>query len=260
MSLHRQYILISLLLLTVVGLQAQTIEDVLRVAHVELATGSEKLHFDNADISLGTISEDDGTIEGKFTMSNLGKTPLVITKVVSSCSCLVVDYPKQPLMPLQRSEMTFRYHPKGYPGRVLRKVFVYTNLSASKPTAVLKVSGYVEKSSDPTINYRYSMGDLYLKQIAVSFKDGRRVGVESIKCYNAGEKDLHLKAMAGFLPQGLSFSTEPEVIEAQGEGELIIRHDPNVWTSIGDAYKVIIDGLPGKPSQRSIDVKFEYKK
>ncbi len=228
-----------------------------RIAHPQRADGAEMLEFDSCTLSLGEISEDCGSVQGSFSFVNHSPEAIVLLRATASCSCVVVDYPKEPIESGARARVDFRYYPKGYAGAINRRILLYTSLSEQLPSALLQIEGYTTPSADVSSRYPYPMGQLKLRQAGVTFRGGDpRAQVERIAAINDGTTPLRLRVMQP-LPAGLSFTTDPEVIPAGESGDLVIAFDPSRWSELVASYPIIIDGLSVAPSRRTIYVKFE---
>ena len=142
------------------------------------------------------------------------------------------------------------------------RAFVYSDLSEKTPVAVLTVNGEVTPSVKLWKDYRVTMGELKLRSKTFNFgrvRNGSR-RLEKIACANSGSKPLKVTAMKGFLPDFMSLRTEPQVLEPSEEGYLVIELTGNTPDkTIGNkTYKVLLDGLHVRPSERMIDVKLEF--
>ncbi len=259
MNSSLKFLILVFALLVNIGVKAQEsqLDRILKAANPSVAQGSEAISFESKAVSLGVISEDATNVKGSFKFSNQCDKPLVIVKVVVTCSCVKVDFERRPIVVGGSGEIKFHYSPKGYPGSINRRLMVYTNLSESSPTAILTISGDVTPSNDHSLNFPYAMGDLRLRQKQVSFRDAEQQSVERILVINDGERPLHLGVL-GALPAGLSFSTEPAVIAPGAEADLVVKFDPKVWRGESMSYPLVIDGLNVSPLQRTISVNFQY--
>ncbi len=213
-----------------VGLNAHAQTDRDRMALIDslsnpmLADGSEVMCFENVRIDAGEMNEDSVPSEYVFRWKNEGLSPLSVTFVQTTCGCAAPSYNRLPVQPGKDGSLKITYHPKGHPGRFLRKVFVYTNLSSESPTAVLELSGRVIPSVLPTGDYPVAMGGLLLKRSIVSFSGDTRQ-TERIECLNAGDKMLEIKVDPKTLPPGVLVES---LKIAPGEiADLILRFDPS---------------------------------
>ena len=76
--------------------------------------------------------------QGIFRLKNTGEKPLVIQDVVTSCGCLTVDYPQEPVMPGKEAVLRVTYKADS-PGYFNKVVTVYCNVEDSPIR--LRVSG-----------------------------------------------------------------------------------------------------------------------
>ena len=76
--------------------------------------------------------------QGTFRLKNTGEKPLVIQDVVTSCGCLTVDYPQEPMQPGKEAVLRMTYKADN-PGHFNKAVTVYCN--AENSPIKLRVSG-----------------------------------------------------------------------------------------------------------------------
>jgi len=97
--------------------------------------------FDKEVIDYGKITSKDNA-RRVFKFKNTGNAPLIIHKVKGSCGCVVLDYPKKPIMPNESAEIEIIYNVLKK-GKISRTVTVTSN--ATEPVKVLKIKGRVLK-------------------------------------------------------------------------------------------------------------------
>ncbi|MEZ7940947.1 MAG: DUF1573 domain-containing protein [Flavobacteriales bacterium] len=66
-------------------------------------------------------------LEHVFTFENKGDVPMVISKYEVECDCTKAIYPKAPIMPGEREEITITLDTKGKFGWQYRKILLYAN-------------------------------------------------------------------------------------------------------------------------------------
>lgn len=99
-----------------------------------------KIKFESEIIEYGTIQQDaNGDREVKFT--NVGNEPLILQTVNSSCGCLVVSWPKEPIAPGKSVVIKAHYDTKRV-GKFEKTLTVQSN-DVERPTIILKVKGEV---------------------------------------------------------------------------------------------------------------------
>lgn len=109
------------------------------IVQIQAQQKSPKIEFESTVIDYGTIEKGaDGIRVFKFT--NTGNTPLIITKVKSSCGCTVPKKPEKPILPGNTGEIQVKYDTN----RVMpiRKTITVTS-NADTPIVALKIKGNV---------------------------------------------------------------------------------------------------------------------
>ncbi len=99
------------------------------------------ISFEKEVIDFGKITSKDNA-RRVFKFTNTGNAPLILYKVKGSCGCVVLDYPKKPIMPNESAEIEIIYNVLKK-GKISRTVTVTSN--ATEPIKVLKIKGRVIK-------------------------------------------------------------------------------------------------------------------
>jgi hypothetical protein len=100
-----------------------------------------KFEFETEVIDYGKIAlNSDGVRVFKF--KNVGKSPLTINKISSSCGCTVPKKPDAPIMPGESGEIEVKYDTKR-PGGFSKTITVQSD--ASEPVKRLRIKGIVLK-------------------------------------------------------------------------------------------------------------------
>jgi len=81
-----------------------------------------------------------------FEFTNVGKSPLIITRVKASCGCTVPKKPDQPIMPGEKGKIEVSYDTKR-PGGFSKAITIFSN--AKNARKMIKIKGYVETSIAP---------------------------------------------------------------------------------------------------------------
>lgn len=229
------------------------------VANPQTVAGANMLFAGGNRHSFGSISEDAGKWEKSLVWSNVGDQTLVITRVTTTCSCLQAVADKGAVKSGDKSTIRIAYHPKGHPGKVEQRLFVYTNLSPTKPTAIVTLNGEVTPSADHSDDYPYYRGELRLRRDSLQIK-GDRVQTERIACLNSGSRAMRLSADTLLSSKGLSLHTEPEVLTAGSEGDLVVTYRPEKGAKVPEQLKLYIKGLALPLRAREIYIKIETEK
>lgn len=131
---------LSMIVLFTLSLSAQNNND------KQLTTNSSSkgvFAFENEIINYGTINQNtDGNRIFKF--KNIGKQPIIINKIKSSCGCTVASKPNKPIMPGETSEINIKYDTKRI-GAFSKTITITSN--ADQPIKQLKIKGKIVKEN-----------------------------------------------------------------------------------------------------------------
>ena len=224
------------------------------VSAPRLSKDSAALVFDTRHIIAESMNEDDQPVDFIYSFINRGNDTIRFKRLVSTCSCASASMERMSVPAGERAEIRLRYNPKGHPGRFERKVFVYT-VGEDLPAAVLRLSVDVSVGADISGDWPVQMGQIRLRRSHVRFEEGIKA-VEKLRFINLGEKPLALQCEDVFLPDCLSFRTEPSVVDKGSEGQIVISYDPSK-ESLRETHKAILKGLGLPPGKSSINVIIE---
>lgn len=215
------------------------------------------LRFDSVVRHVGTLTEDDDPVTCRFVCTNVSGSPVELVRVRTTCGCMVSEFQPGVIAPGEKREILLTYHPKNHPGTVDSNAFVYLSGSENAPVARLTLIGNVLPGADEWARFPFFMGKLRLKRKSVEVVFGSaEKSVERILCGNSGEVPLRLSAL--MIPKYAKFRTEPEVIYPGSEGDIVITVEKAlVPRTKGKTFTflVVVDGVEGKPSDRTITVK-----
>ncbi|MEG1405985.1 MAG: DUF1573 domain-containing protein [Alistipes sp.] len=99
-----------------------------------------QLQIENATYNFGDVARFGGNLVHDFKFTNTGTNPLVITRVITSCSCLKAIFPKRPVAVGGAGTISVTYEPhKGEPGTFHKVIQIYSNSADGK--RVITVQG-----------------------------------------------------------------------------------------------------------------------
>ena len=227
-------------------------EQIEAVASPMLGADSASLQFDVRYIKAGKMAESDAPKTFSFGFENIGREPLRVTRLVTTCSCASATGPLQAVQPGQRAEINVRYNPEGHPGRFERRVFVYVN-DAENPAAVLRLSVDVESGEGMSDLWPVQMGKIRLKSKEVRIPKSE-ASTQRVRFVNVSDLPLKVECERMFLPDCLGFETT--VTEAGKEGEMLVTYRPVADGHVGNV-RLMLKGLGLPPSQSTLIVIFE---
>jgi len=118
---------------------------ILFVGFSSSAQTEPEFKFDMETINYGKIKHGSNGVR-IFEFTNIGKSPLVITKIQTSCGCTVPKKPEQPILPGEKGKIEVAYDTKRI-GGFSKAITIYSN--AKNPRKMIKIKGYVEKADTP---------------------------------------------------------------------------------------------------------------
>ncbi len=108
----------------------------------EIDDSKPEFQFKTETINYGKINLGaDGVRVFEFT--NIGKSPLIISRVQASCGCTVPKKPNQPIMPGEKGKIEVSYDTKRL-GGFSKAITIFSN--AKNERKMVKIKGYVEKT------------------------------------------------------------------------------------------------------------------
>jgi Protein of unknown function (DUF1573) len=99
------------------------------------------LSFEHETVLLGKVPEGP-SFEILFQFKNIGKSPLIISNVQSSCGCVVTSWPKNPILPNEGGTIIANFLSKGHLGRIHKNIAVMSN-DTTNPSMPLFFKGEV---------------------------------------------------------------------------------------------------------------------
>ncbi|TSE06454.1 MULTISPECIES: DUF1573 domain-containing protein [Aquimarina] len=103
------------------------------------AQDKAQIKFKSEVVDYGEIAKgSDGVRQFEFT--NTGKSPLIISRVYSSCGCTIPKKPEKPIAPGESGVIEVKYDTKRV-GPIRKTITVYSN--AEEATKAIKIKGTV---------------------------------------------------------------------------------------------------------------------
>lgn len=106
----------------------------------------EVIDYGKVDLNANGVRE--------FEFTNIGKSPLVISKIKSSCGCTVPTKPTEPIMPGKTGKIEVKYA-TNRPGGFSKSITIFSN--ASEKVKVLRIKGIVIKPESAVIKKKPAM-------------------------------------------------------------------------------------------------------
>ncbi len=116
------------------------------VATAEASENGAVMTFEEVKYDFGDIYQGD-KVEHIFKFENTGNEPLIITNVQTTCGCTAPNWPRDPVIPGQESEIKVVFNSAGKIGRQNKVITIISN--ATNPTnKVTIVTNILPKKDD----------------------------------------------------------------------------------------------------------------
>lgn len=215
--------------------------------------GKRVMLFEQGEkVSFGTISEDSKPWRTTLHWRSSEGQKVTITQIKTSCGCLVAEWDRRKSMSATSGTLEVEYRPKGHTGDIRQRIFIYTTLSESKPTAIVEIVGSVELSADRASLYPHLMGTLGLRNRTLTLP--AEGGKMEIAVRNCGSEPLRVLHDSRLSLGGISAYTEPSVLQSGEEGVLVVELEPTDVKPI-----LFLGGVNAPPRERKIEIEIEKR-
>jgi len=222
--------------------------------------------FAAADYDFGTIREADGPVSYEFEYTNTGKVPLILQNVRASCGCTTPEWTKEPVVPGRQGRIKVNFDPKNRPGPFVKTITVTSNAEPAIQTLTIKGTVIPAQKSKlvSSLGYQYTIGDLMLQTVHVSFGDVLmgRIDTAVINLVNISAERV---IRPGFLsiPDHISVTFVPESIPPQEMGKIIFAFSSakrNDWDYVIDRLFLMVNGelLPNNTISLTANIKEDF--
>ena len=254
MSGKWRYIAVALVLLAVeAGAQERKIlsraelDALVNPTLSEVAVGA--IVAEPATRNMGEVADSD-KVNGYFTLRNTTTEAIEITEIRSSCSCLKVVTPITRIEAGESVTLRAEFNPSGRNGGFSIPILLYTPLDSKHPTVRLTVEGSVI-ATDEWSHLPERIGTLRLSRKSVTFDRDTRT--ERIAVVNVGERPISLSAQPTI--EGITLRTEPELLQPNAEGDIVITYSPTTEPMRDIETAIIVEGCgTARPSERMIKI------
>lgn len=170
-------------------------------------------------------------VTAEYQIKNVGKRPLYIEKVKTSCGCLAVSYPKTAIENGAVATVKVTYDARQM-GHFKKLIALYTN--ASKDPYVLRFNGSVaEKIVNFSGNYHFSLGKLLTDRDVIEFDDVNKGEIPQVKIQVKNPTTETSEPVVMHLPPYLSAEVSPSKIAPGHAGVITLRLDSRLLRDYG---------------------------
>jgi hypothetical protein len=121
--------------------------------------------FQKTSHDYGMVREMGGKAVARFSFTNTGKSPLIISGVQVSCGCTAPSYSKEPILPGKMGEIVLSFDPKGRVGKFNKSATVTHN--GTPNTSLLMINGEVYQGDSHDEHQEFTQYFQYNKKSTV---------------------------------------------------------------------------------------------
>ena len=202
------------------------------------------ISWSESTFNFGDVKEEGGKVTHKFTFTNTGNKPLVITNVRPSCGCTSSDYTKQPISPGGKGYVSASFDPKRRVGKNSKSITVTTN--GNPPTTTLRFTvNVLAKPKTIEDDYPRVLGDLRLKTNHLALMKVKTGEIKEGVLEVVNTKDTVLNITFRNVPSHIEIKAVPETLKPKMKGKFIVKYDASKKNDYGflmDRITVAING------------------
>ncbi len=176
-----------------------------------------RLTSDVQTIAVGQVQWKD-PIRVKYTLTNTGDSPLVLTDVTTSCACAVAYWTQSPISPQSQGIIEVEFDAEML-GSFHKSVAIYSN---STPSLVyLYFTGeVVSEITDFSKSHPYNMGNILLDKKDLIFPETYIGDKKAISMNIVNQTGVSYRPVIMHLPSFVEMNAEPEILQKGEKGTL----------------------------------------
>lgn len=130
----------------------------------------DKMRFECSRWDFSHLPDTAGKQIHTFRFVNVGTSPIVINRVISTCACAVSSFSKQPVKAGESGFVTVTFDPQKQMNRVSKQLRVVYN--GGKSVHTLHICGFVDISPDQEIDFPYELAPgVFADQWMLSYRN-----------------------------------------------------------------------------------------
>ena len=193
--------------------------------------------FSQAQISFDTESQDLGyllwrnPVKVRYTFTNTGDKPLVISNVTVSCGCMEADWTKNPIPAGSKGYVEATFDTEAI-GQFYKEVGVYCNAS-NVPIYLDFIGEVTADPKDYSFTHKYGFGAIRLNKDEIIFDDVNKGEVSEFDILVANTSNKSYTPVLMHLPPYLTTIAEPNVLGRNENGRIKVMLDTDKLQKLG---------------------------
>lgn len=195
-----------------------------------MASAQPQISFDSKSQDIGYVLWRN-PVTVKYSFTNTGESPLVISNVTVSCGCMHADWTKEPVAVGAKGDITAVFDAEAI-GKFYKEIGVYCN--ASNVPIYLDFTGEVTADAkNYAFTHKYGFGAIRTNQDEIVFDDVNKGDKPQIELLVANTSNRAYNPVLMHLPPFLSAKAEPQVLGSQKNGKITVTLDTEKLPKLG---------------------------
>ena len=196
-------------------------------AHIAFA---QKMVIANETTDCGQITYRIPVI-AEYEVSNEGNRPLRINEVKTSCGCLKVDFPTEPVEPNGKARIRATFDAAQL-GHFTKQLLVYSNAD-ERPTLLVFKGMVVEQVKDFEGTYPFKVGAFHADRNNIEFDDVNRGDYLQAKMHIQNPSSQTVQPVPMHLPNYIKADVSPTKLAPGQSGVIVFTLDSKVLRDFG---------------------------
>jgi len=202
------------------------------------------ISFDTKTHDFGKVNEEDGKITYVFEFANKGNSPLVVSRVQTSCGCTTPTWSKEPIEPGKKGSITVTYSTIGRPGTFIKTISVYSNAVDEQFDLTIRGEVISKKGVENTA-YPIKISGVSLKTRVLQMNniEKGKSQTRTLEFQNTSKSDL--KVSIDDLPQYITATSSPTILKPNDEGKITFTFNSlncKQWGPVTDEVYLTLNG------------------
>ncbi|NDW13681.1 DUF1573 domain-containing protein [Bacteroides sp. 214] len=166
-------------------------------------------------------------IEVKYTVTNTGNAPLVLTNITTSCACAAIDWTKTPIKPGEKGTVSATFDAKQL-GHFHKSIGVYSNAPTAPLTYIYFTGEVVRQVTDFSNLNLFSFDDILISVNEIEFPEVRHGENPEMKITVVNQSSRVYEPILMHLPSYCSATAEPKTLLKGEKGTITLTLHPRV--------------------------------
>lgn len=197
------------------------------------------LTFENKNIHLTDLKADDVPTTVIFKVTNTGKQPVLISRVIPMFPRMTADWEKSPVLPDKSTEIKISFKPMDMPEKF--DYFIHVQSNARNPREQIHISGNLtENPEKPALLYKADLSGVKFRENNINLGKIfiQQIVKDTVYFFNTREKAVAVSTR--YIPSHIKAEVYPQTVGPQEKGMLVLTYDAVAKNDYGYIFDSVI--------------------